>query len=94
MNIETNLPYPNRVAWYLAPFVGPFVQPLPGTLGTLDPTRDCILVIDGAATPIVTWSFDAANNRYLLYTGSQFNLQGVVQLFHHMPNPPFGGLIG
>jgi hypothetical protein len=91
MYIETNLPYPNRVALYLTPLIGPFVQPAPGTLGTFNPTRDCTLVIDGIAIPIVTWSFDAANNRYLLYTGSAINLQGLVQLVHHMPNPPFVG---
>jgi len=87
--VQTNGPYANRIALYCAPFIGPFIQPGPGTLGMFNPIRDLQIWIDGAETPIQTWSFDSANNRYLLFTETQINLQGVIQVVHHMPNPPF-----
>lgn len=86
---QTNGPYPNRIALYCNPFIGPFVQPGPGLLGNFDPTRDLEIYIDGLLTPVRTWSFDQANNRYLMFMEQQINLQGVIQVVHHMPNPPF-----
>ncbi len=92
MYAETNAPYPNRIAIYLAPYVGPFFQN--GPLAVFNPQRDLTITIDGVVTAVSTWAFDAVNNRYLLYMVTAFNLQGTVQVVHHVPNPPFGGLIG
>jgi hypothetical protein len=87
MYAETNQPYPNRIQLVCTPFVGPFVQD--GPLGAFDPRRDIEVWIDGVLTPVQTFTFDVANNRYLLYMSAAFNLQGVIQLVHHVPDPPF-----
>jgi|SRR5208282_453098 len=91
MHAQTNQPYPNRIAIYLAPYVGPFFQD--GPLATFDPRRDLQVYVDGALQTVQTFSFDAANNRYLLYTAQPFNLQGVIQIVHHMPDPPFYSIV-
>jgi hypothetical protein len=87
MYAETNAPYPNRIQIVLTPFVGPFVQD--GPLGTFNPIRDLQIWVDGVLIPVQTWSFDVANNRYLLYMNQAINLQGVIQVIHHVPSPPF-----
>jgi hypothetical protein len=88
MRIETNAPYPNRIQYILEhDFVGPFVQD--GPLGNFDPRRDLEVYVDGSLTTIRSFTFDSSNNRYLLYTVNPFNLQGIVQVIHRMPNPPF-----
>ena len=93
MRVETNAPYPNRLQLILDDITGPFLQS--GPLGQFDPRRDLEVYVDGALTPIRTFTYDYVNNRYLLYTQSPFNLQGVIQVVHHMPNPPFAfGLTG
>src|ERR1017187_758873 len=88
MSVETNAPYPNRIQWMLGEYVGPFVQN--GPLGSFDPRRDLEVYVDGALIPVRSFTYDATNNRYLLYMSQNINLQGVVQMIHHMPNPPFG----
>jgi hypothetical protein len=87
MYAQTNQPYPNRIQIVLAPFVGPLVQD--GPLGSFDPRRDLQVYVDGTPTTVQTFSFDAANDRYLLFTASTFDLQGVIQIVHHVPSPPF-----
>jgi hypothetical protein len=87
MYAQTNAPYPNRIALWLSPFTGPFVQD--GPLGSFDPRRDLQVYVDGTLTTIQSFSFDAVNNRYLLYCASAINLQGVIQVIHHVPSPPF-----
>src|SRR5258708_5213318 len=87
LQAETNAPYPNRIQLLLAPFVGPFVQD--GPLGAFDPRRDLSVYVDGQLLTVQTFSFDAVNNRYLLYMSSAFNLQGLIQVIHHIPSPPF-----
>jgi hypothetical protein len=87
MQAITNLPYPNRIQLLCTPFQGPFVQD--GPLGVFDPRRDLVVWVDGVLTPILTFSYDANNNRYLLYMASPINLQGLIQVVHHMPDPPF-----
>jgi hypothetical protein len=83
-----NGPYPNRLQIALGGAVqGPFVQD--GPLGLFNPIRDLQVYVDGALLTIQTWTFDQANNRYLLYATTAFNLQGLIQVVHHMPNPPF-----
>jgi hypothetical protein len=87
MKIVTNQPFPNRIQWILENYTGPFVQD--GPLGIFDPRRDLEVYVDGVLTPVSTFIFDAVNNRYLLFTSQNINLQGVIQVAHHMPNPPF-----
>ena len=88
MLIETNAPFPNRIQLILDGVSGPLVQN--GPLGQFDPRRDLELYIDGILTPVYTFTYDVTNNRYLLYTQNAINLQGVIQVVHHMPDPPFG----
>lgn len=90
MKIITNAPYPNRIQWVLENYTGPFTQD--GPYGDFDPRRDLEVYVDGVRTPIRSYIFDLFNNRYLLYTSQPINLQGVIQVVHHMPNPPFGVL--
>ena len=87
MQAETNAPYPNRIQLLLAPFAGPFVQD--GPLGAFDPRRDLEVYVDGVRQVVQTFAFDAANNRYLLYLQNAINLQGTIQIVHHVPSPPF-----
>jgi hypothetical protein len=88
MRVEVNGPYPNRVQLILEQFIGPFVQN--GPLGPFDPRRDVEVYVDGVLIPVRNFTFDSANNRYLMYMDREINLQGVIQVVHHMPNPPFG----
>jgi len=92
MRVETNAPYPNRIQWILGTYTGPFTQA--GPLVSFDPRRDLEVYVDGALIPISSFTFDnnsthTNNVRYLLYMNQSINLQGVVQVIHHMPNPPF-----
>jgi len=87
MFAQTNAPYLNRIQLVCAPFTGPFVQD--GPLGEFDPRRDLQVYVDGVLQTIQTFSFDAVNNRYLLYLANAINLQGVIQVIHHVPSPPF-----
>ncbi len=90
----TNAPYLNRIQLTLGgtsspptAYVGPFVQS--GPLGAFNPVRDLSVYVDGVLQTIQSASFDANNNRYLIYAGQTFNTQGFVQVIHHVPNPPF-----
>jgi hypothetical protein len=87
MQIITNQPYPNRIQWILENYHGPFTQV--GPYGDFDPRRDLEVYVDGVLTPVSSFVFDSVNNRYLLYMDREINLQGVIQVVHHMPNPPF-----
>ena len=87
MYATTNGPYANRIAIWLAPFFGPFVQD--GPLGEFDPRRDLEVYVDGVRQVVQTFAFDAANNRYLLYLQNAINLKGTIQIVHHVPSPPF-----
>ena len=89
MRVETNAPYPNRIQLLLdnpGPLQAVFQD---GPLGGFDPRRDLEVYVDGTLTTVSTFTFDVPNNRYLLYTQNAINLQGVIQVIHHMPNPPF-----
>jgi hypothetical protein len=87
MQALTNQPYPNRLVITCAPFQGPFVQD--GPLGEFDPRRDMTVWVDGQRIAVQTFAYDLANNRYVLYMASPFNLRGNIQVTHHMPDPPF-----
>ena len=87
---QTNAPYPNRIQLVLGDWIGPLIQPSSPPV-EFDPTNPEHLevYVDGLPLIIQNVSFDSVNNRYLLFADKQFNLQGVVQVIHHMPDPPF-----
>jgi len=87
MEAITNGPYPNRLQITCAPYIGPFVQD--GPLGLFNPARDLDIYVDGVLQVVQTSSFDTVNNRYLIFMAASFNLQGFIQVVHHMPSPPF-----
>lgn len=82
----TNAAFTNRLALYCNPQTGPYVSP---ALGAFNPQRDMQFYVDGDLLNIVTVSFDAVNNRYLMFSYGTFNLQGVIQGTYHLPSPPF-----
>ena len=85
-----NAPYSNRIQLALGDWIGPLVQPTsPPRL--FDPTRkqDLEIYVDGLPVSVKTASYDAVNNRYLLFMDRDINLKGVIQVIHHMPKPPF-----
>jgi hypothetical protein len=86
----TNLPYPNRIQLVLGTWIGSLIQPTSPPV-EFDPTNTEHLevYVDGLPLVIESASFDPVNNRYLLFAEKAFNLQGVVQVIHHMPSPPF-----
>jgi hypothetical protein len=87
MQAITNAPFPDRIQILCAPFIGPFAQD--GPLGDFDPRRDLKVFVDGVQIAVRSFAFDTDNNRYLLYMDTSFNLQGVIQIVHHVPSPPF-----
>ena len=82
------------------PIFGPFEQtsagspPITGPLGNFDPRRDLDVYVDGNLVPVQASSFDAPNNRYLLNMGGAFNLNGTIQVVHHITSPAFVGGVG
>jgi hypothetical protein len=91
LTVQTNQAYNNRIVLNLtnSGFIGPFVQEGNGPLGLFSPTRDLEVYIDGTLTPILNSAFDGNNSRYLLYMAQAIDLQGVIQVVHRMPSPPF-----
>ena len=82
----TNAPFPGRLALYCSPLAGPYTS---SALGAFDPRRDMQIYVDGDLLDIVSFSFDPVNNRYLMFSYSAFDLQGVIQATYHIPDPPF-----
>ena len=95
LTATTNGPYPNRIQIGLGNWIGPLIQSSSPPV-EFDPTnpKHLEVYVDGLPLPIQNASYDPVNNRYLLFAGKTFNLQGVVQLIHHMPSPPFQYGIG
>lgn len=88
-----NAPFPNRVALYCAPLTGPFTHPV---FGGFDCTRDIGLWFNGVVLRVTSFTFDANLDRYLMYTPNVFlsgnpvvDAASVLQIVHHVPNPPF-----
>ena len=90
LTATTNAPYPNRLQLMLGDWIGPFIQPASPPV-EFDPTnpKHLEVYVDGLPLAIINASYDPVNNRYLLFADKAFNLQGVIQLIHHMPRPPF-----
>ena len=84
---QVNAPYQNRIQLLLGDWIGPLFQD--GPLGQFDPRRDLEVYVDGLPVPVQGFSFDVINNRYLLFMAAAIDLQGAVQVIHHMPSPPF-----
>jgi hypothetical protein len=87
--ITTNGSFPNRIVLNCAPLTGPFFIPGGSPPVAFDPRRDLACYADGLPLQVISFNFDSVNNRYLIFTSVQFDLQGVVQVQHHMPSPPF-----
>ena len=88
-----NTPHPDRLQLLLGNLVGPLVSP---KLGQLDPRRDLGIYINGVKTVPVSFSFDATNNRYLMYFDHNISFDPtlpVIQVIHHIPKPPFISLV-
>ena len=91
MYAQTDNQHADRIQIFCTPFLGPFTQI--GPLGTFDPRRDLVVYVDGDLVPVRGFFFDSTQNRYLLFMDRTINVQGVIQVVHHMPSPPFVGLI-
>ena len=85
-DLQTNGPFPNRLVLSCAPFAGPFTSP---GLGAFDPRTDMEFYVDGDPLTVSEFTFDAGNNRYLLYAAQTFDTQGVVQGVFHVLTSPF-----
>ena len=93
--VAINAPFPNRIVLQCDPLEGPFVT---ADAKTFDPRRDMSLWLEGDLLTIASFSFDALNNRYLMYT-PQVLLSGnaaldatlILQAAFHAPTSPFLG---
>jgi hypothetical protein len=88
ISLETNAPYPNRIQLILGDQI---TGPLVGSTRAFNPSVDVTVYIDGIAVALANWSFDSANNRYLLYTYAIFDPTSIVQAVYHMSTPLFFG---
>jgi hypothetical protein len=92
---EVNTPFPNRIQLQLNDFIGPLEST---RLGLFNPGRDLEIYVDGDPLTVQAFTYDAANNRYLIYAPNTFDLQGTIQVTYHLPNPIFvstgGGGLG
>ena len=88
---ETNQPYPNRIQIQCNDFAGPWIS---DRLGLFNPIRDMRIYVDGDVLTVQAFSFDGANNRYLIYSSAPIDLAGTVQVCYHIPDPPFYSVSG
>jgi len=88
MQAVINTAYPARLQLQLGSITGPLSSTV---LGAFDPRRDLEVYADGVPVTLISFSFDGVNNRYLMFASSQINTASVVQVIHHVPNPPFMG---
>ncbi len=82
-----NTPYPNRLQLKLqGSLSGPLTSDL---LGPFDPRRDIQIYNNGKLMTVNSYTWDGANNRYLIFLSAPLTLPGDVQIVHHVPDPPF-----
>jgi hypothetical protein len=86
MQATINAAYPNRIQLQLGTLTGPLVST---ALGPFNPQRDLEVYVNGAVATMVSFRFDAANNQYLMFLGQVFDPASLVQVIHHIPDPPF-----
>ena len=79
-------PHPTRVELLITGGRGPLHSP---AIGDFDPRRDVTLYLNGGPTPIQSFIWDAPRNRYVCYLEKPFDTRGLIQMIHHMPDPPF-----
>ncbi len=86
----TNVAFVDRIQLVLNTFTGPLTRPLTDPIfANFDPRRDLEICVEGKLIAVRSFAFDVSNNRYLLYMDQAIDLQGVIQIVHHMPSPPF-----
>jgi hypothetical protein len=54
-----------------------------------NPTTDVEVWVDGLQIQVKSFLYDADTTTYQLYLGISLTADNVVQVIHHMPNPPF-----
>lgn len=79
---------PNCIQLVLNGVTGPFTQAA-GPLGSFNPQRDLTVYIDGSRVDIGQAWFDSSHNQYLLFMKKIVSPYSVVQVVHHVPEPPF-----
>lgn len=84
--LEASTFYPNRLALVLGDLQGPVTS---FTLGDFDPRRDSTAWVGGSLQTIESFTYDAINNRYLIFLAQPIDLSQQIQLIHHMPLSPF-----
>jgi hypothetical protein len=88
MRATVNPNYPNRIELNLDSILGPLQS---SVLGAFNPLRDLEVYEDGAPVTLWSYSYDVGSNRYLMFIDHALDMNGVIQVIHHMPNPPFTG---
>ena len=68
---------------------GPFSRTVGMTVVNFNPAKDIQVWVDGNQTQVKSFSFNSATSTYQLYLGVSLTSANVVQVIHHMPNPPF-----
>jgi hypothetical protein len=79
--------FPNRIELRLGIYQGPLS--IPSTEAGFTPASDLRIFVDGILMPVQSAVFDSGVNRYLMYTTQPIATTSLVQVTHHMPNPPF-----
>jgi hypothetical protein len=89
ISAQVNALHPNRLELYINDFNGPLVS---SHLGAFDPRRDISIYSGGVVATTRSFTFDAPNNRYLIYLTEPLDYNGIVQVIHHLPSVPFHGI--
>ena len=87
MYAQTSGTHADRVVIFLTPLIGPLTQD--GPLAGFDPRRDVEIYVDGVLVPVRTAFFNSVQNSYVLFMDRAIDVQGIIQVMHHMPDPSF-----
>jgi len=68
---------------------GPFSRTVDAVTVNFNPTTDVEVWVDGLQIQVKSFLYDADTTTYQLYLGISLTADNVVQVIHHMPNPPF-----
>lgn len=95
MQAIVNTVYPNRIQLSLGALTGPFSITNPdSTVTSFDPRELLEVYVGGLPVTLISFSFDAVNNRYLLFTAKPMDTTQVVQVIYHMPSPAYASGAG